>query len=387
VKVTFLGTLPPIIGLSPYCLHLSHALSKKIDLEFLGFKEFSHKSRDFERESKIDETYYNDALKMLNIQNNLSWYNPFSGFKAGLNLKGDLLHLQWWISSLLIVIFPVLLLAKLKNIKIVISIHNILPHERGKLLLLFDNIANKLVFPFADKFIVHNNRNKDKLINLYDVDNNQISVITHGVFDLIKNRDIAQSEAKEHLKLPMDKKILLFFGYIRRYKGVDVLINAFASLQKEMDDILLLIVGQPIGENWEKYGELIKENHLEDVVKVELGFAPETEVEYYFSAADIVVLPYTYLDTHGGIGALALPFKKPLVVSDVGGLPEYVKDEQAIVKPNDVKDLYCKLKNILQDDKLRIKLSKDSADRARSLTWDDIANRTIEVYKRALNTT
>lgn len=385
MKVIFLGTLPPIIGLSPYCLHLSYALSKQIDLEFLGFKEFSHKSQDFKRESKIDETYYNDTLQSLNIHNNLSWYNPLSGLKAGINLKGDVLHLQWWISSLIIVIFPVLLLAKLKNIKIVVSVHNILPHERGKFLLLFNNIANKLVFPFADKFIVHNNRNKDSLIDFYNVDENKISVITHGVFDLIKKRGFTQSEAKKHLKLPLDKKILLFFGYIRRYKGVDVLINAFTNLLTEMDDIFLLIVGQPIGENLEKYEKLIKENNIEDVVRVDLGFAPETEIEYYFSAADIVVLPYTYLDTHGGVGALALTFEKPLVVSDVGGLPEYVEDEKAIVKPNDIEDLYRKLKNILQDDKLKTKLSRDSANRARNLTWDDIAKKTIEVYRNAFN--
>jgi len=385
VKVIFLGTLPPIIGLSPYCLHLSYALSKQIDLEFLGFKEFSHKSQDFKRESKIDETYYNDTLQSLNIHNKLSWYNPLSGLKAGIELKGDVLHLQWWISSLFIVIFPVLLLAKLKNIKIVISVHNILPHERGKFLLLFDNIANKLVFPFANKFIVHNNRNKDSLIDFYNIDENKISVITHGVFDLIKKRDLTQSEAKKHLKLPIDKKILLFFGYIRRYKGIDVLINAFTNLLTEMDDIFLLIVGQPIGENWEKYEKLIKENNIKDVVRVDLGFAPEDEIEYYFSAADIVVLPYTYLDTHGGVGALALTFKKPLVVSDVGGLPEYVDDEKAIVKPNDVEDLSHKLKNILQDDKLITKLSKDSANRARNLTWDDIAKKTIEAYRNAFN--
>ena len=69
MKVIFIGTLPPIIGLSPYCLHLSNALSKKVDLEFLGFKEFSHKSESFARESKIDETFYTDILKQIKTQN------------------------------------------------------------------------------------------------------------------------------------------------------------------------------------------------------------------------------------------------------------------------------------------------------------------------------
>ena len=201
------------------------------------------------------------------------------------------------------------------------------------------------------------------------------------VFNLIKKKVISLQEARKYLDLPLNKKIVLFFGYIRKYKGVDVLIKAFGLIQKQMKDVYLLIVGQPFGETWAKYENLIKENDLKNCSKVELGFVPESEIEYYFSAADIVVLPYTYLDTHGGVGALALPFKKPLLVSDVGGLPEYIKDKRTLVKPDDVQDLYEKLTQILQDQKLHTKLSKDSEELSRELTWDKIADQTIEVYK------
>ncbi len=384
MKVIFIGTLPPIIGLSPYCLHLSNALSKKVDLEFLGFKEFSHKSESFARESKIDETFYSDVLKQIKTQNTLSWYNPFSGVNAGINLKADVLHVQWWISSLIFIYLPIVVLAKLKKIKIVLSVHNILPHEQSKINLTLDRFANRLIFPFADGFIVHNQRNKRKLAEVYSLDEKNIFVITHGVLNLIKQRVISSQDARKHLHLPLDKKIVLFFGYIRKYKGVDVLIKAFGLIQKQMKDVFLHIVGQPFVETWDKYEELMNENNLENCSTVELGFVPESEIGYYFSAADVVVLPYTYLDTHGGVGALTLPFKKPLLVSDVGGLQEYIKDKRALVKPNNVQDLYEKLMHVLQDKKLFTKLSKDSEDLSKELSWDTIADQTVEAYRNLL---
>jgi len=382
MKVIFLGTLPPVIGLSPYCLHLATAVSEKIDLVFLGFKDFSHKSRDFKRESKIDESYYSDSLKKLKIQNSLSWYNPFSSLKASLKLNGDVLHVQWWISSLFAIYLPIIIMAKLKKIKIVVSVHNILPHEKSKSNIFFDKIVNKIIFSFADEFIVHNLRNKEKLIEIYSLNEDKISIITHGIFSLYKTKGISQENAKKHLCLPIEKKVLLFFGYIREYKGLDVLIKAFASLKKEMEDVILLIAGQTWKENWNKYEMLIKENNLEESVVVELGFVPESDIEYYFAASDIVVLPYKYLDTHGGVGAMALTFKKPLISTDVGGSLEYVKDKMALVKPNDAQDLYNKLVQILKDEKLLAKLSKDSEELSKTLSWDKIADKTIDVYKK-----
>jgi glycosyltransferase involved in cell wall biosynthesis len=130
---------------------------------------------------------------------------------------------------------------------------------------------------------------------------------------------------------------------------------------------------------------LIKHYNLEKKVKVELGFVPEDEIGYYFSACNIVVLPYTHLDTHGGIGALALPFKKPIIVSDVGGLPEYVKDKKAIVKPGNPHDLYNKILTILKDKKLQLKLSKDSESLIKDFSWDKIADKTIEAYQKLIS--
>ena len=384
MKVTFLGTLPPIIGLSPYCMHLSYALSKKIDLDFIGFKKFSQMSKSFSRETEINEQIYHNILKNIKTKKTLNWYNPISGLIAGIRLKTDILHVQWWISSLFFVYFPIIIMAKLKNIRIVASVHNIFPHEKSKKNIILDRIANFFIFPLTDAFIVHNQRNKKQFIKLYNIEREKIFIITHGVLDFIKKRNILQNDAKKYLQISTKKKIILFFGYIRPYKGVDVLINAFSIIKKQMDDVMLLIVGQIWNDNWNNYEKLIKKHGLEDIIDIKSGFIPESEIDYYFSAADVVVLPYKHLDTHGGVGAIAICYKKPLLVTDVGGLPEYIKDKRALVIPNDIQDLSNKLINILQNNQLQLKLSKDSEELSKYLTWDKIADKTIEIYRTLL---
>ena len=381
MRIIFVGTLPPIIGLSPYCLHLSNALSKKIDLEFISFKRFANKSLSFKRETKISEEYYNDILKRIKIQKLLTWNSPLSGFKVGLQLKGDILHVQWWISQLILVYLPIVLIAKMKNIKIVFSIHNILPHEKNKKNVFLDKVANRFIFPFVDAFIVHNKRNKRQFVEIYGINERKVFIVTHGVLDLVKKTDIPMEVARRHLHLPSRKKIVLFFGYIRPYKGVDVLIKAFVSVKKQVKNAFLLISGQILNDTWDKYKKLIKENNLkEDDIRVDLGFVPEEEVGYYFSAADVVVLPYKHLDTHGGVGALALSFKKPVLVTDVGGLPEFIKDTRVLVKPSDIRDLSEKLTKVLKDEQLCLKLQSDSERLSREITWDRIADETIKIY-------
>jgi glycosyltransferase involved in cell wall biosynthesis len=148
---------------------------------------------------------------------------------------------------------------------------------------------------------------------------------------------------------------------------------------------LLIIAGQPL-KNWERYEKIIKENDLDEHVMTFLGYIPDSDIEYYFSCADVVVLPYKLhpFDTHGGVGALAIFFKKPVVVTDVGGLPEYVKDKTAIAKPNDPYDISMKLIHVLNDTNLLQKLSKDSEQLSTELSWDILAEKTFTIYEKML---
>jgi glycosyltransferase involved in cell wall biosynthesis len=384
MKVTLIGTLPPIKALSPYCFHLAEALSEKIDVEFINFHSILPDFLYSGGTKTEEDIVY--TVKNIQTKNLLKWYNPISWIKAGLEATGDVIHAQHWAlysSAMYCIILPI---AKIRGKKRILSIHNITPHENGAIFFAFDTFLNRIVFPFADVLIVHNIRNKEKLISLYGIDEQKISIITHGTLHTYHQIiGISQQNAREHLQIPQHKKIILFFGYLWSYKGLDILLASLSLVKKTLNGVVVLIAGQPL-RDWGNYEKIIKERGLENDVIKKLQYIPDQEVEYFFSSADLVVLPYKKepFDTHGGVGALALSFKKPLLVTDVGGLPEYVKDKRMIVSPDDAEELSSRIILVFNDAVLLNKLSKDSEELAKELSWDKIADKTIAVYQSVL---
>ena len=380
MKITLIGTLPPIKALSPYCYHLADALSKKIDLEFISFKSILPNILYCGgQKEKKDYTFKN-----FRASNIITWYNPFSWIKAGLKAKGDIVHFQHWQFYANLMYCFTLPIVKIRGKKIIITVHNVTPHTTDLASVFLDKKLNRIIFPFADHFIVHNKRNIDKFLKLYKIDENKISIIPHGTmmpYQKIKN--ISKEEARKYLNISSDKKVILFFGYMWNYKGLDVLLKSLKIVKENMNDVVLLLAGQPL-RDWEKYEKIIKENRLDDCIIKALKYIPDPEIEYYFSSADLVALPYYEhpFDTHGGVGALALSFNNPMIVTDVGGLPEYVKDERVISHPNNVEELSQKIISVLNDETLLKKLSKDSEELSKELSWDKIADTTIEAYNK-----
>lgn len=377
MKVTLIGTLPSIKGLSPYCQELLKSLSKNIEVEFIGFKKL-YPDFLYPGGTRVkDNNYKTPEIKNAEIRNILTYYNPFSWIWAGLTAKGDIIHAQWWSHVLAPIYFMILSICKVRRKRIVITVHNVLPHENSKM----NNLLNKTILIFGDKFIAHNEKSKENISNFYNISKDKISVIPHGILEIVSIKDISKKETRKHLKIPQNKKIILYFGNIRDYKGLDVLLGSLKYIIKEIEDIILIIAGKP-WTNWNKYEEIIKDNDLENYIIKKLDFILPSEVEYYFSASDVIVLPYKYFNSQSGVGALALPFKKPLIVTDVGALPDFVKDERAIAKPNDAEDLARKIIQVLNDEKLLEKLEKDSEELVEKYNWDKIAEKTIELYLR-----
>lgn len=382
MKITFVGTLPPLKALSPYCYHLAEALSKKIDLEFVSFKEILP---DFLYWGGTKEKNTIEFQKV-KAKRYLNWYNPFSLIKSGITLTGDILHVQHWSFYSGIAYSVLIPIAKIRKKKVIITVHNITPHTGQFIDILIDKIFNKIIFPFADIFIVHNERNKAKLIKLYRINNDKIYILPHGTtYPYQQIQGITKKEAREKLRITLEKKVILFFGYIWDYKGLDTLLRSMEYIKNKTPNVLLLIAGQP-GKKWIKYEKIIEKKDLTNVILKALHYIPDSELEYYFSGSDLVVCPYKKhpFDTHGGVGSLALAFKKPIVVTDVGGLPEYILDKRAIVNPEDINDLAEKISTILNDDRILKKMSNDSNFLSEKLSWDKIADKTIQLYKNLL---
>ncbi len=343
--VTLIGTLPPIKGLSPYCQELTKSLSKGIRIEFIGFKKL-YPDYLYPGGTKVkDESYKTIEMRNVEIRNILAYYNPFSWIWAGLTAKGKIVHAQWWSHVLAPIYFVVLLICKMRGRKTIITAHNILPHENSRL----NKLLNGVVLCLGDVFIVHNAENKEKLSEVYRISARHISIIPHGILQPVPMKGIPKQQAREYLGISEDKKVILNFGNIRDYKGLDVLLQALTLIKDELKDVNLVIAGQCWG-SFEKYDAIIRDNSLEDYVVKKLGFISPSEVEYYFSASDVVALPYKYFNSQSGVGALALPFKKPMVVTNVGGLPDFVDDKRAIARPEDAVDLAKRLVEVLNNE-------------------------------------
>ena len=351
-----ISTHPPIKGLSPYTLGLVKELSKNVEIDFYGFKSI-YPEFLYPGGTKTNEP--EPTIKNVNIKNYLTWYNPFSWIRTGLSINTDIVHAQWWSWFLAPVYLTTLTIAKLRGKKIIMTIHNVKPHEKS----FIKNFLNNSVIGLANEYIVHSEDNKRKFNSKKNV-----SVIPLGL-DIKK--EIKKETAIQKLNLPQNKSFLLFFGNIRDYKGLDILISALEEMKRQ--DVILLIAGQI----WDK--KLLDQIKNKTNIIYSNGFVKPEEVIYYFSASDLVVYPYKYFDASSAAAAEALSYEKAIVVTNVGGLPELVKDKNVIAKSNDVTDLKDKIVYALKN---KMKLEKDSKAITKKFAWNVIAKMTRGVYRR-----
>jgi len=377
-KISMIGTLPPLKGISTYCLELAKSLSKEIHLEFFSFRKLYpvYPGGKIEDESSM---LCLRKIKDLEVKHQLVYYNPFSWIWVGLTFKGSEIHVHWWTIFFSPIYFSIFLIAKLRRKKIVITAHNVLPHETGKI----DKFVTKVIFSFADKIIVHSKSNIEQCINVLSISRGKLVKIPHGTLDLFKDKDVTKDVAIERLGIPPNMKIVLYFGNIRRYKGVDTLIEAFNILSKKYGKVVLVIAGKP-WEDWKKYEKLIERFGLKNQIKLFLDYILFTEVKYFFTAADLVVLPYTRFSSQSGVGLTALSFHKPVIVTDVGGLTDLVIDKRFVVRPDNPIELAEKMRLAVEDEELLELLSTDSEKLSKRYSWDNIAEKTLEVYEKLL---
>lgn len=152
-----------------------------------------------------------------------------------------------------------------------------------------------------------------------------VRLVQHPLYDNF-GKIISKEEARKFLGLPMQDKIILFFGFIRQYKGLDLLLKAMADERIKKQNIKLLIAGE-FYEDEKPYLQLINENNLNDSVILKTVFIPDSEVKYYLCSGDCVVQPYKNA-TQSGVTPLAYHFEKPMIVTNVGGLPSLVPHEK-----------------------------------------------------------
>ncbi|MGM0608960.1 MAG: glycosyltransferase [Candidatus Muiribacteriota bacterium] len=382
ISVSILGTLPPLKAISSYCAELVSELDKKALITFYSFSSiypsFLHPSKD----SNDDGSFPYMNFKNTKIKRYITWYNPLSWLRAGLTNKSDIFHVQWWSLPIFPIVFVMVFLAKLKKIPVVITVHNVSPHEKSNLFIL----AGKIIFYFCDSFIVHSENNKKTLSKIYNIKTKNINVIPHGPLDVFKGRDYNEQKEKKYFKqkynISETEKVILFFGAIRDYKNLELILNSLSYVLEKLN--VKLVIAGSLWESFDKYEEIIKKFNLTDNVVKVLEYIPTNEVSKFFAASDLVLIPYKNFSSQSGVGAAALSFEKPVIVSDKGGLGDLVKDEFCILKDNSDQVLAEKIVKILSDDLFYKKLKTDSKNINDAFSWAKISEKTFGLYAKLL---
>ncbi len=257
---------------------------------------------------------------------------------------------------------------KKEGSKIYFIVDNVLPHEWFPM----SRLLAEYCLSNGNLFITHSKRVTDELIKL--VPTAFVKETPHPSYDYGKKISVAHARRK--LDLPAitnwrTRPIILFFGYIRPYKGLDTLLHAFAMLQGWKDDGLLLVAGEPF-ENMTKYKALADALGIYDKIIWHDEYIPEEQVHLYFSAADLLVLSYKET-TQSGIAEIARSFDLPVIATDTGGLSKQVK---ATIPPNDPQALYKMMVEFFTD-------NLDCGFKQKATTFDDLAKEILCLMKKS----
>jgi glycosyltransferase involved in cell wall biosynthesis len=271
------------------------------------------------------------APKDLDIKVCINSINPFNWIKVGMELaklKPDLIVVRFWIPFMGPCLGTILrFVRKNQHTRIVCIADNIIPHEKR----FGDAILTKYFIKPIHAFITMSENVFSDLRKFEPI--KPAILVNHPLYDNF-GAIVSKTEARNHLQLPIDKKIILFFGFIRHYKGLDLLIEAMADQRVKDAEIVLLVAGE-FYKDPKPYLEQIKHLGLEKSIILKTQFIQDDEVRYYICASDLVVQPYRNA-TQSGVTPLAYHFEKPMLVTNVGGLPMMVPNGKVglVSEPN-----------------------------------------------------
>jgi glycosyltransferase involved in cell wall biosynthesis len=259
------------------------------------------------------------APKGITIRSLINSINPLTWLSVGNRIRKerpDLVVVRFWLPFMGPSLGTILRLVKRNHhTKIVCITDNLIPHEKRP----GDAVFTKYFMKPVDRFIA---MSQDVLKDVRSLTTKPARFMVHPLYDNY-GEAVSREQALKHLGLDPSDKYLLFFGFIRKYKGLDLLLQAISDPRIKALGLKLIVAGEFYGDQ-EYYEGLIKDLDLGDQIKLFTSFIPNNEVKYYFSAADLIVQPYRTA-TQSGITQIAYAFEKPMVVTNVGGLAEVVK--------------------------------------------------------------
>ncbi len=296
--------------------------------------------------------------------------------------KYDVIHFQYFRRLRMESLYFSML--KLMKIKLAHTVHDVTPLNNSKL----DHFFNLLVYKKADILFVHSNSNKKTLAQQIKLDEEKIKVVPHGDFDtFIPDRIVTKSEARKLFGLSQEQNVILFFGAIKEYKGLDILLNSLSSVSKKINNLTLIIAGEADPSELElKYRNIISKLPKEIKVIFNAGFIPSAEVAKHFIASDVVILPYRRI-SHSGVLNLAYSFGRPVIATNVGDFEETIEEGKSgfVLSSNSQENLSEKIIQAFSD---KLKL-EEMGKYARHLSetkysWKNSAELLKPIYEKMI---
>ena len=327
------------------------------------------------------KTQFTDAPppEGIKITRRMNSINPLNWISAGLEIKKvrpDILLIRYWLPFMGPCLGTIARIARSNRHTVVICIFdNVVPHERRP----GDRLLTKYFTGSIDGGIVMSGSVSDELNSFRS--GIPVKLNPHPLFDNY-GRPVSREEALAALHLDSEYRYLLFFGFIRAYKGLDLLIKAFADKRLRKKKLKLIIAGE-FYEDDTPYRQLIKLYDLENDVIIHDHFISDNKVPLYFSVADLVVQPYKSA-TQSGVTQIAFHYEKPMLVTDVGGLREIVADKVCgyVVQPQP-EDIAEAIIDYFEN-KREIQFTEGVRKEKEKFSWDKMTASIIEVYDKCI---
>lgn len=376
----------------PYALGLAAALAAAgTKFDFIGSNEVD-----------APELHTNPQIRFLNLRGEqsveagrvkkmarvLAYYAKLIGYTF--TAKPKIFHILWNNKFELFDRTVLMLFYRLLGKKIVFTVHNVNVRSRDGGDSWLNRATLKFQYRCCDHFFLHTERMRAELIADFGVPPEKASLIPFGINSTTPDTKLTGEEARQKLGLAATDKVLLFFGNIAPYKGVEFLADAFIEVAAREKNLRLIIAGRPKGSEayWAELLAKINASPVRDRVILKIEYVPDAETEIYFKAADILVLPYTHI-FQSGVLFLGYNFGLPSIAADVGALRDDIIEGETgfIFPPRDAKALAQTIEKFFTSDLFANLASRRANIREfafEKYSWTKVARITTEVYARLL---
>lgn len=335
-------------GDKPYALGLASSLTfQGVPIDFIGSDEVdgSELKSPLAHCLNLRGDMRPDAPALRKIFRILSYY--YRLVRYAIAAKPRVFHILWNNKLEFVDRVLLLLLYRLLGKHIAFTAHNVNAGRRDGNDSVLNRLTLKVQYQLVDHIFVHTEQMRKELKTEFNVSGQKVSVIPFGINSTVPNTDLTPESARRRLALAGNEKVVLFFGNIAPYKGLEYLLDSFASLARTDADYRLIVAGRPKCSDayWEVLRQKMSRSELQSNVTQRIEYVPDADTEVYFKAADLLVLPYTHI-FQSGVLFLSYNFGLPVIASDVGSLREDIIEGRTgfVCRPRDSADLADRIK-------------------------------------------